>query len=104
MSRYRDNAGEFTSNNTMILGVSVDSDWANMAFAEKLGVDFPILSDYRRDVVRQYGILNEQSGFARRATFVIDQAGVVRHVDQERDALDPAGALGACRLLKGPGE
>lgn len=102
MSRYRDNAGEFTEANTLILGISADSVWANRAFAEKLGTDFPILSDFRKDVARAYGVLNEESGTARRSTFVIDQAGIVRHIDLDREALDPAGALGACRILKEP--
>ena len=100
MSRYRDNAGKFTEANTEVFGVSVDSTWANMAFREKVSVPFPILSDWKKDVVKQYGILDEQSGFARRTTFVIDTEGVVQHIDQARDALDPSGAITACSLMK----
>jgi len=33
---------------------------------------------------------------------VIDQAGIVRHIDQDRAAMDPAGAVGVCRLIKEP--
>ncbi len=100
MSRYRDNAKKFNENATTILGISVDSTWANKAFREQVGADFPILSDWKKEVARQYGVLNEQSGFARRVTFVIDTEGIVRHIDLDRDALDPSGALGACSLLK----
>ena len=100
MSRFRDKAGEFNETNTAILGVSVDSSWANKAFREQVGVDFTNLSDTKRDVSRRYGVLNEESGFARRTTFVIDTEGIVRHIDQDRDALDPAGAVSICRLLK----
>jgi alkyl hydroperoxide reductase subunit AhpC len=53
-------------------------------------------------VSRKYGILSEDSGFARRTTFVIDTEGVVRHIDQDREALDPSTAVSACRLLKKP--
>jgi peroxiredoxin len=103
MSRYRDNAGKFNETNTVILGASVDSTWANMAFAKQLGADFPILSDFKKDVARKYGILDENSGMARRTTFVIDMDGVVQHIDQGSAALDPAGAVGACARLRRPG-
>ena len=102
MSRFRDATGKFTETNTAILGVSVDSTWANKAFREQLGAEFPILSDSRKDVSRRYGVLNEESGFARRTTFVIDTAGLVRHIDQDRAALDPATAVSVCRLMRKP--
>jgi peroxiredoxin len=102
MSRYRDNAGDFTATNTQVLGLSVDSAWANKAFREQLGIDFPILSDSKKEVARLYGVLDEQSGAARRTTFVIDTEGVVRHIDQGRDAMDPTGAINACRLIREP--
>ena len=82
--------------------MSVDSTWANKAFREQLGIDFPILSDAKREVSRKYGVLLDDSGVARRTTFVIDTAGIVRHIDQDRAALDPATAIGVCRLMKKP--
>ncbi|MBP1606829.1 MAG: alkyl hydroperoxide reductase/Thiol specific antioxidant/Mal allergen [Acidobacteria bacterium] len=100
MSRFRDKAGEFNETNTAILGVSVDSTWANKAFREQVGAEFPILSDWKKEVSRRYGVLNEDSGFARRTTFVIDIAGIVRHIDQDRNALDPANVVSVCRLLR----
>jgi mycoredoxin-dependent peroxiredoxin len=100
MSRFRDTSRDFNETNTAILGVSVDSTWANKAFREQVGAEFPILSDSKRDVSRAYGVLNEESGFARRTTFVIDTAGIVRHVDQDRAALDPATALNVCRIIR----
>ncbi len=100
MSRYRDQAAQFHANDAAVLGVSVDSVWANKAFAESMRLDFPLLSDPKKDVARQYGVLDDTSGLARRVTFVIDQDGIVRHIDLGYDALDPTGAVGACRLLK----
>jgi peroxiredoxin len=91
---------EFNEVDTVVLGVSVDSTWANKAFREQVGADFPILSDWKKDVARLYGVLNEESGAAFRTTFVIDTEGIVRHIDQGRDALDPKGAIGACRLIR----
>jgi peroxiredoxin len=105
MQRYRDNAAGFNAANAAVFGVSVDSTWANKAFREQVGVDFPILSDFKKDYVRTLGILDEGSGLARRTTFVIDANGVLQHIDQGSAALDPAGAVGACSLLrkKAPG-
>lgn len=100
MQRYRENAASFNAANAAVFGVSVDSTWANKAFREQVGVDFPILSDSKKDYVRQLGILDEGSGFARRTTFVIDANGILQHIDQGSDALDPAGAVGVCSLLK----
>ena len=100
MSRYRDNSGKFTETNTVVFGASVDSVWANKAFHDQLGVEFPILSDFKKEVAKKYGILDEAGGTARRTTFVIDTEGIVRHIDQAREALDPSAAIGACALLK----
>jgi len=100
MTKYRENTGEFNSNNTVVLGMSVDSVWANVAFAEKLGAPFNILSDARRDISKAYGVFDEQSVIARRTTFVIDRQGVVQKVFMAQEALDPAHALVTCALLK----
>lgn len=100
MQRYRDNAAGFNAANAAVFGVSVDSTWANKAFREQVGVDFPILSDSKKEYVRQLGILDENSGMARRTTFVIDANGILQHIDQAADAIDPSGAVGACSLLK----
>lgn len=82
-----------------MLGISVDSVWANKAFREQLGIDFPILSDAEHEVARKFGVLDEENGVARRTTFVIDPNGVVQHIDQSREALDPNGAIGVCQRL-----
>ncbi len=100
MKQYQTAHGAFTEANTMILGVSVDSTWSNRAFREQLGVQFPILSDWKREAARQYGLLDENSGVARRATFVVDKGGVVRKVDVGREALDPSGVVGMCKTLE----
>jgi peroxiredoxin (alkyl hydroperoxide reductase subunit C) len=101
MSRFRDNGSQLTETNTVLLGVSVDSVWANKAFREQLGMEFPILSDTKRELSKQLGIYDETNDVARRTTFVIDTSGAVRHIDQQRDAVAHAeGAIGVCRLMK----
>ena len=83
-----------------MLGVSVDSQFANKAYAEQIGVNFPLLSDFQRTVSKEYGILNEEHGFANRTTFVIDRQGVIQHIDRDAEAIDPSGAHAACSLLE----
>ena len=100
MKQYQTSHGTFTAANTKVLGVSVDSTWSNRAFREQLGVEFPILSDWKREAAAAYGLLDTNSGVARRATFVVDKAGVVRKVDVGREALDPSGVVGMCKTLE----
>jgi peroxiredoxin len=99
MAKYQETSGQFTANNTVILGISVDSTWANAAFAEKLGAQFNILSDAKRDISRAYGVFDEENVIARRTTFVIDRQGIVQRVFMAQEALDPAQALEACAVL-----
>jgi peroxiredoxin len=99
LKKYHENSGQFTAANTVILGVSVDSPWANMAFGQSLGAEFPILSDWKKEVARKYGVYNEEAGYAYRTTFVIDKKGIVQKIDQAREALDPSGVVGMCQKL-----
>ena len=82
------------------MGISVDSVPANKVFADQIGVKFPLLSDFKREVSKEYGIFNEQQGFANRTTFVVDKEGIIQHIDKDRDAIDPTGAGAACSLLE----
>jgi len=100
MAKYQEQSGQFNANNTVILGMSVDSTWANEAFADKLGVKFPILSDASRTISKSYGLFNEQQLVANRATFVIDKNGIVQKEFVQAEALDPNKSLEACALLK----
>jgi peroxiredoxin len=100
MAKYQETSGQFNSNNTVILGMSVDSTWANAAFADKLGVKFNILSDANREISKSYGVWNEGQLVANRTTFVIDSKGIVQKEFMATEALDPAKSLEACALLK----
>ena len=78
----------------------MDSSPANRVFAEQIGVKFPLLSDFQRKVSTEYGILNQQRGFANRATFVVDKKGIIRHIEKDAAAIDPSGAGAVCSLLE----
>ena len=77
---------------TQVLGISVDSQFANKAYAKEIGVNFPLLSDFQKTVSKLYGIFYAQHGFANRTTFVVDKQGIIRHIDRDAAALDPSGA------------
>ena len=78
----------------------MDSSPANKAFAKQEGLSFPLLSDFQRTVSQQYGILNEQHGFANRTTFVVDKEGIIQHIEKDAAAIDPSGAHAVCSLLE----
>lgn len=60
-----------------VLGISVDSHWANAAFARSLGLSFPLLSDFRREACAAWGMLFGDAGIANRALFLVGRDGRV---------------------------
>ena len=100
MKAYQVDIAKFEQAETQVLGISVDSAPANKVFAEQIGVKFPLLSDLPRKVSKEYGILNEQHGFANRTTFVVDKKGIIRHIEKDAQAIDPSGAHAVCSLLE----
>jgi len=99
LKQYQADIAKFEASDTQVLGISVDSGPANAHWAKELGVTFPVLSDFKRTVVKEYGIYNETQGYANRATFVIDKQGVIRKIEQGNTAIDPSGAYEACSVL-----
>jgi peroxiredoxin len=69
---------EFQALNTEVLGISVDSKHSSTAFAEHLHLDFPLISDFNKEVTTAYGVLRD-GGFAERALFVIDKSGKIAY-------------------------
>lgn len=91
---------DFEKLDAEVLGVSVDSVWSHKAFAEKLGIRYPLLADFhpRGAVSSQYGIYLEDKGITGRAVFIVDKAGKVawaKHYDipQLPDIREVAAAL-----------
>lgn len=68
-----------------VLGVSVDSHYANTAFARELKVTFPLLSDFKREASAAYGVLLPEAGYSGRAIFVIDRDGRLAYKDVSAD-------------------
>ena len=82
-----------------MVGISVDSREKNKAYAESLGVKFPILSDEDKRVSKAYDVLIPLIRLANRYTFVIDKQGVIREIIKGSAAIDPNGAHQTCKLL-----
>lgn len=82
---FRDSLERLNGLNASVVGISVDAPFANAAFAAKNGVEFPLLSDYTREVTRAYDVaLDDFAGLAgytaaKRAVFIVDRDGAVTY-------------------------
>lgn len=74
---YQQDITQFEAANTQLLAISRDSLYSHRAFAERLGLTFPLLSDRDGSVSVAYGVLRPD-GKADRAVFLLDKAGVLR--------------------------
>lgn len=85
MCSFRDALAQFNSVDAQIIGISVDSPFANQAFAEKNNLTFPLLSDVHREVSKAYGGVYENFGgvpgyeASKRAVYVIDEKGKITY-------------------------
>ena len=75
---FQDELSNLNELNVQVLGISVDSRYSHKEFAEKLGLNFPLLSDFSREVCKSYGTLRTE-GFSNRAYFLIDKDSIVRY-------------------------
>src|SRR5690348_7851042 len=87
---FRDQLSRLNDANAQVYGISVDTFFTLKAFQDAQHLTFPLLSDFNKQVIREYGVYNEDmiglKGIAKRAVFVLDKQGVVRH----REVLDDA--------------
>src|SRR5687768_9659610 len=90
MCTFRDSIAELKKSSAKVLGISVDTFFALKAWADAQKLNFPLLSDFNKDVIRKYGVVNRDmiglKDIAKRAVFVIDRNGVVRHSEVLDDA------------------
>jgi alkyl hydroperoxide reductase subunit AhpC len=72
---------DFTEENAVVLGVSIDSKFVHLAWlGSELGdLKFPLLSDITRNVSKDYGVLLDEAGHSLRATFIISPEGIVKY-------------------------
>src|SRR5688572_6507030 len=100
MKEYQADIAKFEATDTQVFGNSVDSVPANCEFAKQHSLTFPLLIDFAiRSVVKDYGIFSEESGYGNRATFVIDKNGIIQHIKEGSEAIDPTSAMDTCNIL-----
>ena len=81
----RDNLGTYGQLDAEVLGISVDSPFAQKQWKEKENLNFTLVSDFNRSVSKAYGAQFDDlmgfSGVAKRAAFVVDKAGTVQYAE-----------------------
>ena len=90
MCTLRDSMSQLNGLGAKVYGISTDTFFALKAWADQQRLAFPLLSDYNKEAIKAYDVVNPDmiglKNIARRAVFVIDKAGVVRY----REVLDDA--------------
>ena len=90
MCTFRDDWQKWSSLGCAVFGISVDSPFVTDKFRQDLGIPFDILSDFNKDVSRQYGALYEDlmglKGVGKRAAFVVDASGKVVYAQVNAEA------------------
>jgi peroxiredoxin len=90
MRTFRDSIGTLDASNAQVLGVTTDTFFTLKAWADQQRFTFPLLSDYNKDVIQQYDVVNPDmiglKNIAKRAVFVIGRDGTIKHKQVLDDA------------------
>jgi peroxiredoxin len=89
----RDNLNTYTSLNAEVVGISVDSIFTLAKFKEEQSYNFPLLSDFNKEISQAYGAFYDEfvfdmKGVSRRAAFVVDADGIVQYAEVLESAGD----------------
>lgn len=89
----RDNIGQYQHADASVYGISVDSVFTLNKFREDQQFNFPLLSDFNKEVSEAYGSLYQDwilnmRGVSKRSAFVIDKEGIVRYAEVLESAGD----------------
>jgi glutaredoxin-dependent peroxiredoxin len=90
MCTFRDSIGTLDASKAQVLGVTTDTFFTLKAWADQQRFTFPLLSDYNKDVIKQYDVVNPDmiglKNIAKRAVFVIGRDGAIKHKQVLDDA------------------
>ncbi len=100
MKNFQANLKKLEATDTQVLGVSMDSPYANHAFADSIGVTFPLLSDWGGEATHKYGLYVDKYKAARRVNFLIGKDGRIREEQVDNAAIDPSKIVDACERPK----
>ncbi|MCZ4242418.1 redoxin domain-containing protein [Pedobacter punctiformis] len=89
----RDNFSYYEGINAQVIGISVDSPFALAKFKEVQNYQFPLLSDFNKEVSKAFGAYYDEfvyglKGVSKRAAFVIDEEGIITYAEVLENALD----------------
>jgi glutaredoxin-dependent peroxiredoxin len=80
---FRDQLGKLNNANAIVYGISVDTPFTLKEFAKQNALSFDLLSDFNKEAITKFDVVNPDMlgmhGISRRAVFVIDGSGVIRH-------------------------
>jgi peroxiredoxin len=85
MCKFRDSLADLKESGAEILGISVDGPFANKIFSKNRQLNFPLLSDYKKETIRKYGIVMKDLGklrdynTAKRSIFIVDTNGTTSY-------------------------
>jgi glutaredoxin-dependent peroxiredoxin len=90
----RDDISRYSNANAQVLGISVDSVFTLKKYKEDQHYNFPLLSDFNKNVSASYGTLYDEwildmKGVSKRSAFIIDKSGIIRYAE----VLESAGDL-----------
>jgi peroxiredoxin len=89
----RDNIAVYNQANAQVFGISVDSVFTLAKYKEDQQLNFPLLSDFNKDISAAYGSLYDSfafdmKGVSKRAAFVIDKQGIIQYAEVLETATD----------------
>ena len=91
---FRDDYEKFTEKNTVILGVSLDNETDNKAFAEKFNFPYPLVCDVNHEIALAYkAVKGSQDEYASRISYVIDENGNILEAISQVDTKTHSGDL-----------
>ena len=85
MCKFRDSLADLKESGAEIIGISVDGPFANKVFSKNRQLNFPLLSDYKKETIHKYGIVMKDLGklkdynAAKRSIFIVDSNGTTRY-------------------------
>jgi glutaredoxin-dependent peroxiredoxin len=106
MELLRDRSAEFDEAGVDVYGVSRDSPWTHIAWAQVLDLNFPLLSDWNAEATEGFGLSHTYRGLesiSQRSAFLVDTSGTVRGAwaYESGEVPDVEELLAAARRLPG---
>jgi glutaredoxin-dependent peroxiredoxin len=105
----RDDIARYSNANAQVIGISVDSTFTLAKFKEEQSYNFPLLSDFNKEVSALYGCIYDSftgmqmKGVSKRSAFVIDKAGIVQYAEVLESAGDVPNFEAINKVLEGLG-